>query len=72
MKPRHWPPDVGAGAAAAFQAQNKQCPLFAVLYTALLLRQLRAEWGPIDQKHAEARSDAVALFEKIRDIVDAE
>jgi hypothetical protein len=46
--------------------------LFAVLYTTLLLRQLRREWGPINGKHAEAKSEAVALFGEIQALVDSE
>ena len=71
-KPDHWPADVGTGPAAAFQAQTKECPLFAALFTAFLLRELRGEWGPINRREAETKKEAVALFTSIQAIVDAE
>ena len=71
-KPGHWPAEVGAGKEAAFQAQTKGCPLFAVIYSAMLSRQLRSEWGPINRKEAETRAEAVALFKKVRTLVDVE
>lgn len=71
-RPAHWPAEVGTGDAAAFQRQMKECPLFAVVYSALLSRQLRAEWGPINRKKVEAKPEAVSLFTQIRDLVDAE
>lgn len=71
-KPKHWPPEIGTGAAREFQAQMKECPLFAVLYTAMFLRQARGHWGPITRKEAEVRTDAVALYTKVKAIVDRE
>jgi len=72
VKPARWPPDVGTGVKAQFQAQMKECPLFASLYTAMFLRQRRTHWGPINRKEAEVRHDAVILLTQVRAIVDAE
>jgi hypothetical protein len=52
----------GVGAGAEFQKTMKECPLFAVLYTSLFLRQQRSHWGPINTRAAEVRGDAVAHF----------
>jgi hypothetical protein len=58
--------NVGTGDGAKFQAAMKNCPLFAVLYTAQFLRGHRTHWGPINRKEAEVRADAVTLFNGIR------
>lgn len=71
-RPAHWPLEVGAGAARAFQVQMKECPLFAALYTAIFLRQERSHWGPINRKKAEVRHDAIRLLDAVRAVVDAE
>lgn len=71
-RPAHWPAEVGAGKQAAFQKQMKECPLFAALYTAMLLREQRTDWGPINHKKAKVRSDAVKLFAEVKTLVDAE
>lgn len=71
-RPANWPAEVGVGAPADFQKQMKECPLFAALYSAMLLRERRGHWGPINRKHAEVRSDSVDLFDQVRAIVDAE
>jgi hypothetical protein len=70
VRPDHWPADVGGEAPAAFQNQNKECPLFAVLYAVLLLRALRKEWAPINTRRAEVRPEAVALMGQIQVHVD--
>lgn len=57
--------DHGTGSGALFQRTMKQCPLFAVLYTAAFLRRRRSHWGPINRRRVEARTDAVALFREI-------
>lgn len=59
----------GSGAGAKFQETMKNCPLFAVLYTAQFLRGHRQHWGPINHKHAEVRADAVKLFTDILKIL---
>ena len=59
----------GTGAGARFQETMKKCPLFATLYTAQFLRGHRKHWGPINRKQAEARSDAVKLFKRVRAMV---
>src|SRR5262249_6754458 len=53
--------NIGTGDGARFQAAMKNCPLFAVLYTAQFLRGHRTHWGPINRKEAEVRADAVKL-----------
>ena len=71
-RPAHWPSEVGSGRQAAFQKQMKGCPLFAAIYTAMLLREQRTHWGPINQKEVEVRRDAVNLFTELKTLVDAE
>jgi hypothetical protein len=69
-EPHDWPDVVGTGAPAAFQKLAKECPLFATLYSGLLMRQMYKEWGPLIRKKAIADPDAVVLFGQIRDLVD--
>lgn len=58
--------NVGTGDGSKFQAAMKNCPLFAVLYTAQFLRGHRTHWGPINRKEAQVRADAVTLFNGVR------
>jgi hypothetical protein len=48
-----------------FQQLAKECPAFAVEYAAVLLRNRRRHFGPINEKKAELKSDADALFRQV-------
>jgi hypothetical protein len=61
----------GTGPGAEFQQLAKQCPAFAVEYGAVLLRNRRRHFGPINTKKAELRREADALFQDVRAYVEA-
>lgn len=65
---RNW----GTGDGVEFQRLTKACPAFAVEYAALLLRQLRRHWGPINRRKAEVRPEADALFRSVQALIDSE
>lgn len=60
----------GTGPGADFQELAKRCPAFAVEYGAVLLRNRRRHFGPINQKKAELRPAAAALFKAVQDYVE--
>jgi hypothetical protein len=64
------PGRIGEGVGVDFQDLMKKCPKFAVAYAAVLLRRQRKHWGPINNKKAEVRADALALFRTVKSIVD--
>jgi hypothetical protein len=52
----------GEGPGVEFQQLAKQCPAFAVDYAAVLLRNNRRHFGPINRRRAELRPEADAMF----------
>src|SRR5215831_207540 len=61
----------GSGKGEEFQALCKECPAFAVESAALTLRMLCNHYGPIIRQETELKSDAVDLFEEVREYVDS-
>jgi hypothetical protein len=67
-------PNVGSGAGADFQRLCKVSPAFAVEAAAVGLRTIsghHGQWGPINRKEAELKSEADTLFEQVQQIVEA-
>jgi hypothetical protein len=64
--------DCGQGPGRDFQALAKRCPAFAVEYAAVLLRNRRRHWGPINRKEAELRPEADQLFRDVEAFLVAE
>ena len=60
----------GKGIGAEFQKLCKDCPAFAVEFTAVALRHHRREWGPINRKHVELRREVDALFRSVQRLID--
>lgn len=61
----------GTGPGVGFQQLAKTCPAFAVEYGAILLRNRRKHFGPINEKKAELRPAADILFQEVRAYVEA-
>ena len=60
---------VGSGAGAEYQQFNKDCPAFATEYVAIMLRVLRAHYGPINRKEAEVNPSCNTMLKQVRDLV---
>ena len=60
----------GTGDGKDFQKLSKDCPLFAVEFAAIGLRNIRKHWGPINRRAAEVKADADTLFKEVQDLVD--
>ena len=61
----------GAGPGADFQKLAKECPAFAVEYAAVLVRNRRKHFGPLNTKKAELRPAAATLFQEVQAYVEA-
>jgi peptidoglycan hydrolase-like protein with peptidoglycan-binding domain len=61
----------GSGDGQAFQALCKAKPAFACMAAAVGLRVLYDHWGPIINKAAEIRPEAIALMQQVQQIVDS-
>jgi hypothetical protein len=60
----------GEGDGRDFQKLSKECPVFAVEFAAIGLRNVRKHWGPINRQAAEVKPDADALFREVQKLVD--
>lgn len=60
----------GSGDGAEFQKLSKECPGFAVEFSALALRNTSLHWGPIKRREVEIRPECDTLFLKIQNYVD--
>lgn len=63
----------GSGDGMFFQNLEKECPVFAAEYTAILLRKLggsKGHWGPIRRKEAELRPECDEMLATVQDFVD--
>ncbi|HEX4739082.1 MAG TPA: hypothetical protein VH331_16135 [Allosphingosinicella sp.] len=67
-RPHDWH-NHGSGTGAAFQETMKNCPFFAILFTAAMLREERSHWGPINKRQVHVRPDAVAFFRTLTRLV---
>ncbi len=59
-----------AGPGLDFQKLSKACPAFAAEFCAVGLRNIRAHWGPINNRAAEIRPEANQMFERVEQIVN--
>lgn len=62
----------GSGDGREFQKMSKECPFFALKFTAVGLRNLLRHWGPINRRDAEIRPDADTLFKDVWKLVESE
>lgn len=59
----------GSGAGFDYQVLAKSCPQFAVETTAVILRNLRQHWGPINRHEVEVRPEADSMFRAVQAII---
>jgi len=59
----------GSGTGREYQDLAKACPQFACEMTAVGLRHRRKHWGPINERAAELRPEADALFFEVEAIL---
>lgn len=62
---------LGTGEGAAYQRLNKECPAFAAEYAMVMLRVLRAHYGPINRKEAEVISSCNNMLDQVESVVEA-
>ena len=60
----------GEGDGRLFQQLSKECPAFAVEFTAVALRNVRKHWGPINHRKVEIKKDADNMFLKVQNIIN--
>lgn len=60
----------GSGEGATYQALNKSCPAFAAEYAMVMLRVLRAHYGPITRKEAEITTACNQLLVNIESVIE--
>jgi hypothetical protein len=60
----------GSGDGREFQRLSKACPAFAAEFTAVGLRHIRTQWGPINRREAQVEPDADAMFREVQAVVD--
>jgi hypothetical protein len=60
----------GDGPGREFQQLSKECPGFAVEFTAIALRNTATHWGPIKNKEVEIRSECDTMFLNIQHFID--
>jgi uncharacterized protein YgiM (DUF1202 family) len=68
-RPQSWE-NFGDGAGKEFQQLSKECPGFAVEFTAIALRSTSNHWGPIKTRKAEIRSECDTMFLNIQHFID--
>lgn len=57
----------GSGTGLAYQKLNKSCPAFAAEWAAVVLRNLRRHYGPINRKEAQVHSECRDMFGMIEE-----
>lgn len=60
----------GSGEGATYQALNKSCPAFAAEYAMVMLRVLRAHYGPITRKEAEITTSCNQLLKNVETVIE--
>jgi hypothetical protein len=60
---------LGTGAGAEYQKFNKACPAFATEYAMVMLRVLRAHYGPINRKEAQVVPACNNLLKSVQDLI---
>ena len=61
----------GSGDGAKFQSMCKNQPAFACETCAIVLRNLRQHYGPINRREAELKTDADKMLKQVQDYVDS-
>jgi uncharacterized protein (TIGR02594 family) len=61
----------GSGDGYQFQELCKSCPTFAAETCAIVLRNLRKHYGPINEKAAEIRTEADQMFREVQSYLDS-
>jgi peptidoglycan hydrolase-like protein with peptidoglycan-binding domain len=59
----------GTGKGRDYQLLSKNCPAFAVMSTAVGVRNMRKHWGPLNRLDAEIRPEADAMFQYVQSVV---
>jgi hypothetical protein len=62
----------GSGDGLEFQRLSKNCPAFAVEFAAVGLRNIRKHWGPINNRAAEVKRKADALYRQVGQMAEAQ
>lgn len=62
----------GTGDGLEFQRLSKNCPAFAVEFAAVGLRNVRKHWGPINNRAAEVKRKADAMYRQVGQLADAQ
>jgi hypothetical protein len=60
----------GTGAGQAFQKLSKESPAFATEFAAIVLRNQRSHWGPINRKEVEIKPACNDMLKEVRNAVD--
>ena len=61
----------GSGQGKEFQRLSKECPVFAVEFAAIGLRNIRTHWGPVNRREVEILPECDTLLKQIQDVIDA-
>jgi hypothetical protein len=61
----------GTGPGKEFQRLSKQVPAFAAEFAAIVLRNNRKHYGPINRKEAEIRADADRMLRDVQALIEA-
>ena len=61
----------GSGDGEKFQDMSKNCPAFAVEFTAVALRKVRRHWGPINRHEVELRIEADRMFKDVELVLES-
>ena len=62
----------GSGDGLEFQRLSKNCPAFAVEFAAVGLRNIRKHWGPINNRAAEVKRKADAMYRQVVQVAEAQ
>jgi hypothetical protein len=60
----------GSGAGKDFQKLSKESPAFAAEFAAVILRNQRTHWGPINRKEAEIKPACNDMLKMVQNAVD--
>ena len=60
----------GSGEGATYQALNKSCPALAAEYAMVMLRVLRAHYGPITRKEAEVTTACNQMLRNVESVIE--
>jgi len=60
----------GEGNGKDFQKLSKECPGFAVEFTAVAMRNTSRHWGPIINKKVEIKSECEVMLLKVQNYID--